>query len=191
MDKAELAVRGAASALVDKDQVRRLILVAQSAHKLQADLGLAGADFDEWRKGVLWDTVRKASFRALGQAEFGKALDAFLKLGGKEQSATGNRQAGRWTRTNAAIATRETTAEGDRRRAEFCLRRECENVKEGFGNDEGQALAYAIVLLRQIHRLEKGRELEKATAKQLFATMFTLRNRAAKRIRDAMKAACQ
>jgi hypothetical protein len=42
--------------------------------------------------------VRKASFRALGQAEFGRALDGFLRLGGKEAARFGG-----WSGRNAEI----------------------------------------------------------------------------------------
>lgn len=188
MDKADLAVRGAANAPIQAEQVRRLILVASSAHKVQLSLGLTEDGFDRWRKGVLWDLCGKASFRALGQREFGRALGEFQRLGGKDSPAAAARPQGAWGRKNAEIAKNETGPEGDRRRAEFKLRQECANVADAFGG-EAQALAYSLVLLRQIHGLPQGRELAAATARQLFATLFTLRNRAARRLRKIMLAA--
>ena len=50
-------------------------------------------------------------------------------------------------------------------------------MKEAFNNDAEQALAYACVLLRTIHKTT----LDKATGKQVWQVMFTLKSRAAKR----------
>lgn len=167
MDKSELAVKGASEALVSKEEIKRLILEAQAAWRTQSSLGLCDEPFDAWRHGALYDAVRKASFRAVNQHEFGIALGHFEKLAGKEPNTN-------WGRTNHAIAKREDGPEGDRRRAEFCLRRECDTVKDAFNSDPGQALAYALVLLRKIHKVT----LDKATGKQVFQVIFTLRNRA-------------
>lgn len=192
MDNAERAVKGAAAAGINADEVRRLILAAQTAHKLQASLGLTEDTFDVWRKGVLWDTVRRSSFRQLGQAEFGKAMKAFLLLGGKDAPPVRSgavRRFGKWDRTNEAIARNESSAEGDRRRAEWCLKKECRDLQEAWDNDEAQAMAYAVVLLRTIHQLPQGRELANATAKQIWAVVFTMRTRARQRLSKQLKAA--
>lgn len=184
MDKSDLAVAGAASAAATPAEVRRLILAAQSAWRAQRDLGLTDDGFDAWRKGVLWDTVGQASFRALGQRDFGLAMGAFLRLGGKAvRTAAGSRPAGAWGRANEAIARRESGPEGDRRRAEWKLREACREAADTFGGESG-ALAYAESLLRHIHKTS----LADATARQIWQTLFTLRSRAAKRARDAMKA---
>jgi len=180
-DRAEAAVRGAAGAPVTAAEVRRLVLAASSAWRTQRDLGLTEDGFDVWRKGALWDAVGKASFRALGQREFGLALEAFLKLGGKAvRTAAGSRPAGKWGRTNEAIAAREAGPEGDRRRAEWKLREECREAGGAFGG-EGGALAYAEGLLARIHRTT----LAAATARQVWQALFTLRARAAKKRRAA------
>lgn len=171
-DRSEKAVSGAAAALVSKDQIRRLILEAGAAHRRQASLGLADEPFDAWRHGALYDAVRKTSFRALGQHEFGLALNHFERLAGKPVSTV-------WGRANHAIALRESSPEGDRRRAEFKLTEACEEVAPAFNGSAEEALAYAVVLLRTIHRTD----LPSASAKQLWQVMFTLRNRAASRLR--------
>jgi len=181
MDKAELAISGAAAAVVDRDQVKRLILVAQTAWRMQTSMGITDDTFDVWRRGVLWDAVRKTSFRQLGQREYGRAMDKFLELGGRDARGASNA----WARTNERIATRETSAEGDRRRALHKLRETCAACADAFGGEE-QALAYAKVLLQTIHKLPKGGELEQATAKQIWATVFTLTNRAGARRKKNM-----
>lgn len=174
MNKSELAVKGAAAAQVSKEQVRSLILEAQAAWRRQSELGLCEEDFDAWRHGALYDAVRKTSFRAVGQSDFGKALNHFERLAGKTPSTF-------WGRANHAIAARETGPEGDRRRAEHKLLEACDQVKAAFADDAEQALAYACVLLKTIHRTD----LPAATAKQIWQVMFTLRNRAAARIKKA------
>jgi hypothetical protein len=173
MDASDMAVAGAAAARVTAGEVRALILTAQGAWRRQRELGLTEDGFDAWRRGALWDAVRKASFRALGQREYGVALAAFQRLGGAAPRAA------------AGIGARETGPEGDRRRAEHALRQACAAAADAFGGDAGQALAYARVLLRQIHRAE----LASATAKQIWQVVFTLRSRAAKRRNPASRPA--
>lgn len=175
-DRSEQAVKGAAGAPVSKEQVKRLILEAQAAHRKQCELGLCEEGFDAWRHGALYDAVRKTSFREVGQHEFGVALNHFEKLAGKAPSTF-------WGRTNHAIAQRELGAEGDRRRAEHKLLETCEDVKAAFDNDASQALAYAVVLLRTIHRAE----LNTATAKQIWQVLFTLTNRAKARLKKQQR----
>jgi hypothetical protein len=169
------AVEGAAAARVTAGEVRTLILTAQGAWRRQRELGLTDDAFEVWRKGVLWDAVRKASFRSLGQREYGVALAAFLRLGGKALPA------------RAAVARRETGPEGDRRRAEWKLRRECEAWEDVFGSASG-ALDYACSVIRDIHKLPQGRELSDATAKQIWQALFTLRNRGGVKRRAAAAA---
>lgn len=185
MDKAELAIRGAANAQIDKRQVRRLILASSAAFRVQAELGLADGDFDTWRRGVLWDLCGKASFRALGQREFGRALDEFLRLGGKEVSRGGAGARRGWNGKNAAIASNETGPEGDRRRAEWKLREACREFAEAFGG-EARAEIYADNLLRRIHGVRADPSpFPNASAKQLWAVYFTLRSRGAAKLKKA------
>lgn len=169
MDASERAVEGQANCLVDSNQVRRLILQAQGAWRVQCSAGLAeeSEGFDVWRKGVLFDAVRKTSFRLLTQREYGKALAVFLQLCGRDVSRFPAR-----TRSNSAVAERESGAEGDRRRAMHALYAECEKVADVFGK---QSFWYATTLLDKIHHVGP----ESATAKQIWQTIFTLRNRAA------------
>ncbi|HPS07308.1 MAG TPA: hypothetical protein PLG22_07235 [Kiritimatiellia bacterium] len=185
MDKAELAIRGAANAQIDKTQVRRLILAAASAFRVQAELGLADGDFDTWRRGVLWDLCGKASFRALGQREFGRALAEFMRLGGSAGSRGGAGARRGWNGKNAAIASNETGPEGDRRRAEWKLREACREFAEAFGG-EARAEIYADNLLRRIHGVRADPSpFPNATAKQLWSVYFTLRSRGAAKLKKA------
>lgn len=178
MNKSDKAVLGAAQALVSKEEIKRLILEAQCAWRMQCQVGLCDEEFDAWRHAALYDAVRKTSFRAVGQAEFGKALGYFEKLAGREPNT-------RWGHTNHAIAQRESGPEGDRRRAEYKLRETAEQVAGAFGDEPEQALAYACVLLKTIHHTD----LPRATAKQIWQVAFTLRNRAAARLRKQTSAA--
>lgn len=187
MDKAELAINGAAASQVTAAEVRRLILVASSAHKVQTSLGLADQDFDTWRKGILWEAVHKASFRTLGQRDYGLAIAAFLKLGGTEvRTASGSRPSGKWGAANARIAARETSAEGDRRRAEYKLRETCRDCAEAFGGEE-QARAFARTLMAKIHKTT----VADANARQIWAVLFTVRSRAAAKLKKAMQEAAR
>lgn len=165
-DASGRAIEGAAGARVSAAQVRRLILTAQRAWREQCRLGLTDEPFEGWRHGALYDAVRRVSFRAVGQREWGVAMGHFEQLAGEDTRAG-------WF--NAGVARREASGDGDRGRAEWKLRQECAEHDEVFGG-EGAALDYAMALLRQIHRTS----LTDATAKQIWQTLFTLRNRAAK-----------
>lgn len=164
-DRSEKAVKGAAASAVTPEEVKRLILAAQAAWREQTRIGLAEEDFDAWRHGALYDAVRKTSFRQVTQREFGLALGHFGRLAGRGPNTS-------WQRANEAIASRESTPEGDRRRAEHVLRETCAGLDEAFGGPD-KALAYACVLLRRIHRTD----LPAATAKQIWQVMFTMKAR--------------
>jgi hypothetical protein len=170
MDASEKMVSAMGAAQVNAAEVRKMILCAQTAHRFQRSLGLSEDGFDAWRRAALWDAVRKTSFRQLTQREYGAALAHFIRLsGGEVKSERG---------LAGAIARRETTAEGDRRRAAKKLDDACAELAEAFGSAE-QTKAYAAALLSQIHKAT----FASASAKQLIQTLFTLRNRAAKRLR--------
>lgn len=169
MNNAEKLITEMAAQPVTKIQVRDMILEAQAAWRKQAELGLAEEPFDAWRHGALYDVCRKTSFREVGQHEFGAVLAHFERLAGKEPNT-------RWGRSNHAIAARECTPEGDRRRAEWLLRQEfasplCVNA---FG-DAGLAEVYARSLLFRIYRKTAFAD---ASAKELAQITFTLRSRA-------------
>ena len=174
MNKSEKAVFGAAASLITKAELKRLILEAQAAWRMQCSLGLCEEEFEPWRHAALWDAVRKTSFRAVGQKEFGLALAHFEKLAGREPNTN-------WGHVNHAIAQHETSPEGDRRRAEYVLRKTCLEVKDAFNGQEGEALAYALVLLRKIHKTD----LTHASAKQIWQVKFTLSNRAKAHMKKA------
>jgi hypothetical protein len=166
MNRADLCVASAAAAPVSPDEVQRLIHAARSAWAAQRGLGLTDDAFDPWRKAALWDAVRRDSFRALGQREYGQALAHFAVLSGQRAPAAARREAG---------------PEADRRRAEHVLREACAEVADAFGGTE-RALTYARALLARIHRAD----LHTATARQLWQVMYTLRNRGRARLRAAL-----
>lgn len=163
MDASDMAVIGAGSALIGRDQVRRLILRAQSAWRAQCALGLCDDTFDAWRHGALYDAVRKTSFRAVTQREFGVALGHFIRLSGGSETAY---------RNDRRIAGRESSGEGDRRRAMAAIYSACQGAADVLGSG---AHAYALSLLDKIH----GVTAEQATARQIWQVIFTIRNRAA------------
>lgn len=165
-DAANRAVAGAAAALVTAAEVRRLILAAQAAWRQQTKLGLTDDSFEAWRHGALWDACRKTSFRTVGQREFGLSLAYFGRM-------SDGGTAGRAGPANAAIAARESSEDGDRRRAAWKLEHTCLDLAQAFGGPES-ANAYAANLLRTIHKTD----LDGATAKQIWQVIFTLRNRA-------------
>lgn len=172
-DRAGAAVEGSARAMISSEEVRRLVLAANRAWREQRRLGLTEQGFDAWRRGALWDAVRRDSFRSLGQREFGAALGHFERLAGGDPDT--------WDgRFNRGVAEREASGDGDRRRAEFVLRRECRQYDPLFGG-QGCATAYAVRLLEKIHRTS----LPRATSRQIWQTVFTLRSRAAKKEREA------
>jgi hypothetical protein len=70
-------------------------------------------------------------------------------------------------------------AEDERRRARWALARECRELAADFGGAAG-AEAYAAALLERIHKTTADR----ATAKQCWQVVFTLRNRAAAKRRN-------
>lgn len=166
MDASERAIAGAGSAPISAEQVRTLILAAQSAWRAQSAAGLADTEFEAWRHGALFDACRMRSFRAVTQREYGAVLAHFTAMSGRPASAPSVRRA-------SAIAGREACGEGDRRRAEAALRSECVTLDEVFG--KGRAFWYAESLFEKIHNTR----VEVATAAQIWQVLFTLRNRAA------------
>ena len=163
MDLTDKVIDSAGSSILWPDQVRALILAARRAWVVQRGLGLADDDFDTWRKGALWDAVQVASFRLVGQRQYGVALGYFAGLAGREAPAS---------------AVREKSGEGDRRRAQFVLKRECERIDgEGLLGAAGSAARYAATLFDRIHKVS----LEKASARQIWQVVFTLRSRVARK----------
>jgi len=173
MDKAEKCVAGAAAALITGSEIQRLIMAAKRAHQTQVACGMAEDDFNAWRHSALWDAVQLKSFRDVSQHKLGAALRYFCELSGDDHN---ERTA--WQCTNARIIRREENGESDRAKALHILKLECQRSADAFGGFAA-AEAYATYLLRHTHKLPEGTEWRTAHAKQLWQTMFTLRNRAA------------
>jgi len=164
MDKAEEAVEGQGSYPLTNEQKKRLVCAVKAAYDVQRSFGWADEPFDVWRRGALADATQETSIRALRQRQYNTALKYFLGLAGREAAA------------------RRVRGEGEdkRLRAVWALWRECGGLADAFGGQE-QAQAYASALFTRIHRTTS----ERATAKQIWAVIFTMRNRvAAKRLKE-------
>ena len=164
-DAIDKAVRAQGGAVVKPHQVKAMILAARRAYKMQAKAGLVddGVDFDSWRRATLHDVVGAAapdSFRAVTQRDYAAVMDYFGRL-------AGDRPAGN--------DSKRTTASDAERRALWALNLEEGEVAGTLGGREG-ARRYADALFARIHKTDR----YAATAKQTWAVIFTLRNRAAK-----------
>ena len=157
-NKAEAAVAGQASFLLTKEQKKRLILVAQDAWSEQKRVGMCDDTFEVFRRGALFDVCSKTSFRSVMQGEYLDAINYFRKLAGKQ--------------VEPKQVKRASTAEDERRRALYSLKKECENLADRYGGAGGAAV-YADALFQGIHKCGQ----DKASAKQIWNVIFTLRNR--------------
>ena len=164
MDNAiDKAVRAQGGAVVKPHQVKAMILAARRAYFEQAKLGLVddGVGFDAWRRATLHDVggaAAPSSVRAVTQRDYARVVAYFLELAGED--------------------SKRTTASGadERRRALWALNLEEGRLEDYFGGREG-ARRYADSLFWKIHQTDR----LTATARQVWAVIFTLRNRAAKR----------
>lgn len=161
------AVRAQGGAVVKPHQVKAMILAARRAYIEQAKLGLVddGVGFDAWRRATLHDVVGAAapsSFRAVTQRDYAQVVAYFMELAGD-----GGMNA----------AARDKAAD-ERRRALWALNLVEGEVAEAFGGREGSA-RYADALFGKIHRTVR----YAATARQVWAVIFTLRNRSNGRAR--------
>jgi hypothetical protein len=156
------AIQAQGAGALTKEQVRDLILAAQSAWRVQQKLGLADETFDVWRKAALHDATGLGSFRAVTQRDYGRALAYFLQLAGKKPEV------------RRAAAKPQAVDEAGR--ARWALDGECRVLAAAFGSEAG-ARSYAEALLGRIHRTT----WHGATAKQLWQVLFTLRSRAKRR----------
>ena len=159
------AVRAQGGAVVKPHQVKAMILAARRAYSEQAKLGLVddGVGFDAWRKATLHvvvGTAAPSSFRAVTQRDYARVVAYFLELAGDG---------------GIAAAEQDKTAD-ERRRALWSLNIEEGRLEDYFGGREG-ARRYADSLFWKIHQTDR----LTATARQVWAVIFTLRNRAAKR----------
>ena len=160
------AVRAQGGAVVKPHQVKAMVLAARRAYKVQSDAGLVddGVDFDSWRRATLHDVVGAAapdSFRAVTQRDYAAVVEYFGRLAGDRAPTGGN--------------SKRTTASDEVRRAQWSLGLVEGETADAFGGREG-ARRYADALFARIHKTDR----YAATAKQTWAVIFTLRNRAAK-----------
>ena len=159
------AVRAQGGAVVKPHQVKAMILAARRAYLEQRRLGLVddGVGFDAWRRATLHDVVAPGapgSFRAVTQRDYARIVAYFLELAGDG---------------GMAAAEQDKTAD-ERRRALWALTLEEGRLAEAYGGREGAA-RYADALFWKIHKTER----TIASARQIWAVIMTLRNRAAKR----------
>lgn len=166
-DAIDKAVRAQGGAVVKPHQVKAMILAARRAYSEQAKAGLVddGVDFDAWRRATLHDVVGAAapdSFRAVTQRDYAAVMDYFGRLAGDRAPTGGN--------------SKRTTASDEVRRAQWSLGLVEGEVADAFGGREG-ARRYADALFRKIHKTDR----YGATARQVWAVIFTLRKRATKR----------
>ena len=166
------AVRAQGGAVVKPHQVKAMVLAARRAYKVQSDAGLVddGVDFDSWRRATLHDVVGAAapdSFRAVTQRDYAAVVEYFGRLAG-----------GKAERSSAIKSGDEV------RRAQWSLNLVEGEVADAFGG-RGEARRYADALLWRIHKTDR----QTALPRQLWAVIFTLRNRAArKRAKTALGA---
>ena len=164
-DAIDKAVRAQGGAVVKPHQVKAMILAARRAYSEQAKAGLVddGVDFDAWRRATLHDVVGAAapdSFRAVTQRDYAAVMDYFGRLAGDKR----------------AEARRSDTIADEERRALWALNFAERDAAGTLGGREG-ARRYADALFRKIHKTDR----YGATARQVWAVIFTLRNRATKR----------
>ena len=161
-DAIDKAVRAQGGAVVKPHQVKAMILAARRAYSEQAKAGLVddGVDFDAWRRATLHDVVGAAapdSFRAVTQRDYAAVMDYFGRLAGDKR----------------AEARRSDTIADEERRALWALNLVEGEVAGTLGGREG-ARRYADALFRKIHKTDR----YGATARQVWAVIFTLRKRA-------------
>ena len=158
------AVRAQGAFTVKPHQVRAMILAARRAYVAQSKLGLVdyGVDFDAWRCAALHDVTGPGapdSFRAVTQRDYAAVVEYFLELaGGKAERSSAIKSGDEVRRALWALAFAERDSAGV------------------FGGAEG-VRRYVDALFARIHATDRAH----ATAKQVWAVIFTLRNRAAKK----------
>ena len=170
-DAIDKAVRAQGGAVVKPHQVKAMILAARRAYSEQAKAGLVddGVDFDAWRRATLHDVVGAAapdSFRAVTQRDYAAVVEYFGRLAGEslELGAKG---------LEPKAKSSKLKADDEQRRAQWALRQVELSVADAFGGREG-AMRYADALFQKIHQTDRFL----ATAKQIWAVIFTMRKRA-------------
>ena len=193
----EKAVRAQGGAVVKPHQVRAMVIAAHRAYKVQSKLGLVddGTGFDAWRKAALHDVVGAAapsSFRAVTQRDYAAAIAYFEELAGGEPLKSGKVEklkSSEAEKLKSAFqpfnlstfqpfnpSAHQLRGADEERRALWALDLAEREVAGSFGGREG-ARRYADALFERIHRTSR----IAASAKQTWAVIFTLRNRAKSR----------
>ena len=157
------AVRAQGGAVVKPQQVKAMVVAARRAYKVQAEVGLVddGVDFDTWRRATLHDVVGAAapsSFRAVTQRDFAAVMEYFGELAGDRPNT---------------IRPSMLKASDERTRALWSLNLVEGEVADALGGRDG-ARRYADALFAKIHKTDR----LAASARQIWAVIFTLRNRA-------------
>ena len=171
------AVRAQGGFVVKPHQVKAMILTARRAYDIQAKAGLVddGVGFDAWRRATLHDVVGGAapsSFRAVTQRDYRAVMRYFGELAGESLELGAKSLEGGKAQSSKLSAQ----SSDERRRALWALARVEGEVAGAFGG-RGEAARYADALFGKIHRTDRDR----ATARQIWSVIFTLRNRAAGR----------
>lgn len=158
-DAVDRAVAGSSGAALSKEQVKRLILAAIEAHRVQQRAGLADEDFDAFRHAAAWEVCGVRSFRALQQRHYDAALARFRELAGRDREAA---------------AARSRLAGDPARRALASLRLECAAVADAWGGDAQAAWNYADRCSMAVNKAP----LAQASERGVWRALFTLRRRA-------------
>ena len=193
-DAIDKAVRAQGGGVVTPNQVKAMILAARRAFKVQSELGLVddGVGFDAWRRATLHDVTggdAPESFRTVTQRDYAAVLAYFQKLsGGVDECGSEGvwecGSAGVNSPTPSLTHSQTLKTADERARALWALNLVEGEVAGAFG-DRGGARRYADALFWKIHKTERSL----ATPRQIWAVIFTLRNRAAKtRARKAVGA---
>ena len=185
------AVRAQGGGVVKPNQVTAMILAARRAYKAQSELGLVddGVDFDAWRRATLHDVTGPASpdsFRAVTQRDYAAVIAYFGELAGDEVKSAAaqplNRPAAfKDLKPRSGDLKRSDLIQSDEQaRALWTLNLVEGEVAGTLGGREG-ARRYADALFRKIHKTNRFA----ATARQVWAVIFTLRNRASRKREEA------
>ena len=177
------AVRAQGGAVVKPHQVKAMVLAARRAFVVQLKLGRVddGESFDAWRKATIHDVVgagAPSSFRAVTQRDYAAVVAYFEELAGESVEKL-NVEKLKSSKTfqpfnSSTFQLRETD---EQRRALWALNLVEGEVAGAFGGREG-AERYADALFGKIHRTSR----LAATARQVWAVIFTLRKRARKKV---------
>lgn len=184
-DAIDKAVRAQGGGVVKPHQVKAMILAARRAFKVQSELGLVddGTGFDAWRKATLHDVTggdAPESFRTVTQRDYAAVLAYFGELAGDEDGSRGGAEERRLkaagTTDGGPGAPEPRPDKGEAARALWALDLEEAGLAHLFEGGRGGARRYTDALFWKIH----GTERSIASPRQIWAVIFTLRNRARK-----------